>query len=80
MPDTVQLLFLPVTGQSSDAGSQAVLRNVSLGAAAQSAGRQFPERMHTRVVSLHPSQQLRGDLGDTPALTSEIITKTVTED
>jgi hypothetical protein len=70
----------PCTEQSSDAGSQAVLRDVAVGEAALSAGGQFPERMYMRVVTLHPSQQLRGDLGDTPALTSEITTKILTED
>ena len=75
----------PYIVQSSDAGLQAVVWDASLGEVALSPGRQFPERKYTRAVTLHPqlpaqpSLKLRGDLGETPALTSE-ITMIATED
>lgn len=67
-------------------GLQAVVWDASLGEVALSPGRQFPERKYTRAVTFRPSQlpaqpslKLRGDLGETPALTSE-ITMIATED
>lgn len=76
----------PCIVQSSDAGLQAVVWDASLREVALSPGRQFPERKYMRAATLRPSQQLpqpslklRGDLGETSALTSE-ITMIATED